>query len=207
MKELQRGIYLRRAEEPDSRAIAALVKQLGRTLQGQDRRSWLVLFFWFGVSLFSVLALYHWEIAIVIFGAIGSVLIPLGVFVGLLGLITWLNPLITWSDYWVIEHNGQIIACAKLYEGNNTCELYDVYVVPHWRGHGLGTTLVKTLISQARYPLYLACLPNTIGFYEGLGFICVTQPLDPNLLRRLSLENPRYQKLGLTPMVQKSKPQ
>ncbi len=202
MKELQPGIYLRRAQEQDARAIAALVKQLGRTLQGDDRRSgWPLL--WVGVGFWGAVALYHWETAMAILGAILGAAVPLGVFLGLLWTIAWLNPLITWSDYWVIENNGSLIACAKLYESNSTCELYDVFVVPHWRGYGLGTALVKTMSQQARYSLYLACLPNAIGFYEGLGFAVTIDRLDPGLMRRLSLQNPRYQKLGLTPMVKK----
>jgi hypothetical protein len=57
-------------------------------------------------------------------------------------------------------------------------------------------------ISQARYPLYLASLPDAIGFYEGLGFRVVTvDRLDFGLQGRLSLNNPQYRKLGLTPMV------
>jgi amino-acid N-acetyltransferase len=202
VKELQPGIYLRRAQEQDARAIAALVKQLGLTLQGNDRRSaWPLL--WVGVGFWGVLALYHWGTAMALLGAVLSAMVPLGVFFGLLWTIAWLNPLITWSDYWVIENHGSLIACAKLYEGNRTCELYDVFVVPHWRGCGFGTLLVKTLSQEARYSLYLACLPNAIGFYEGLGFVTTTEILDPGLMRRLSLKNPHYQKLGLTPMVQK----
>ncbi len=136
-------------------------------------------------------------------GAMVSAIVPLGVFFGLLGTIVWLNPLITWSDYWVIDNNGSLIACAKLYEGNDTCEIYDVFVVPHWRGYGFGTSLVETLSQQARHPIYLACLPNAIGFYEGLGFDQTNDILDPGLMRRLSLKNPRYQKLRLTPMVKR----
>jgi GNAT superfamily N-acetyltransferase len=202
VKELQEGIYLRKAQEQDARAIATLVKQLGRTLQGSNQRSWLPLL-WVAVGFWGVLALYHWDTAMALLGAIVSAVVPLGVFLGLLWTIVWLNPLITWSDYWVIDHNGSIIACAKLYESNDTCEIYDVFVVPHWRGYGFGTSLVKTLSQQARYPMYLACLPNAIGFYEELGFSTTIDILDPGLMRRLSLQNPRYQKLGLTPMVQK----
>jgi N-acetylglutamate synthase-like GNAT family acetyltransferase len=203
VKELQPGIYLRRAQEKDSRAIAALVKQLGRTLQSNDRRSVWPLLLWVGVGFWGVLALSYWGTAVALLKALLGAIVPLGVFLGLVGTIAWLNPLITWSDYWVIENHGSLVACAKLYEGNTTCELYDVFVVPHWRGYGFGTLLVKTLSQEARYSLYLACLPNAIGFYERLGFTTTIEALDPGLMRRLSLKNPHYQKLGLTPMVQK----
>ena len=196
MKELQPGICLRNAQEYDDRAIAALVQQLGHTLTA--RKSWKRHAIGFISGLWIVVALSQKALALALLGAA----MPLGIFWGLLWLINWLNPLVTWSDYWVIESNGSLIACAKLYEGNNTCELYDVFVVPHWRGNGFGTVLVKTLIEKARYPIYLACLPNAIGFYEALGFTCTTEPLDAELMRRLSLTNLRYKKLGLTAMVQ-----
>ena len=197
MKELQPGICLRNAQEYDDRAIAALVQQLGHTLT--DRKSWKRYAIGFISGLWIVVALSQKALALALLGAV----MPLGIFFGLLWLINWLNPLITWSDYWVIESNGSLIACGKLYEGNNTCELYDVFVVPHWRGNGFGTVLVETLIENSRYPIYLACLPNAIGFYEALGFTCTTEPLDTELMRRLSLTNLRYKKLGLTAMVQR----
>ena len=196
MKELQQGICLRNAQDYDDRAIAALVQQLGHTLT--DRKSWKRHAIGLIGGLWLVVALSQKALALALLGA----MMPLGIFLGLLWLINWLNPLVTWSDYWVIENNGSLIACGKLYEGNHTCELYDVFVVPHWRGNGFGTVLVKTLIEKARYPIYLACLPNAIGFYEALGFTCTTEPLDAELMRRLSLTNLRYKKLGLTAMVQ-----
>jgi GNAT superfamily N-acetyltransferase len=201
VQELREGIYLRRAQEKDARAIAVLVQQLGRTLHGPGNRSWLLLLIWFGVGLWGILALYRWSLAIGILSALLGMGLPLAVFLGLLSLVAWLNPMVTWSDYWVIESNGSLIACAKLYEGDNSCELYDVFVVPHWRGNGFGTLLVETLKAEARYPIYLACLPNAIGFYEQLGFVKTREILEISLMRRLSLHNPQYQKLGLTPMV------
>ena len=197
VKELQQGICLRNAQDYDDRAIASLVQQLGRTLR-PNGRYWKRGAIGFISGLWLVVALSQKAFAFALLGAV----MPLGIFFGLMWLINWLNPLITWSDYWVIENNGSIIACAKLYEGSSTCELYDVFVVPHWRGNGFGTTLVETLVEKARYPIYLACLPNAIGFYEALGFTCTTEPLDAELMRRLSLTNVHYKKLGLTPMVQ-----
>ena len=196
MKELQQGICLRSAQDYDDRAIASLVKQLGRTLK-PDRRRWKRYPIGFISGFWLVVALSQKALALALLGF----MMLLGIFWGLLSLIYWLNPLITWSDYWVIESNGNLIACAKLYEGNSTCELYDVFVLPQWRGNGFGAALVKTLIEKARYPIYLACLPNAIGFYEELGFSCTTEPLDAELMRRLSLTNSHYKKLGLTPMV------
>ena len=157
-------------------------------------------------------------IMVLVFGWLGWVLIQGLVMVATIGLmlagVLWIlvlgYPLISWSEYLVVvvgdsrcgRPKQRVVACAKLYEGEETSELYDVFVGREWRGLGFGQALVRTAISEARYPVYLASLPNAIGFYEALGFRVVEETrLDLRLRGRLSLENPHYQKLGLTPMV------
>ncbi len=199
--ELAGGGVLRRAESRDARMIERLVRELGWTLRGGGRGwgrgprvarpyEWgmvLAVGIWLGM----VLAQGGWAIAVVGWGFVGV----------LWGLMVW-NPLVSWSEYWVVVVQGRVVACAKLYEGDCTSELYDVFVVREWRGYGFGRALVRATLSEARYPVYLASLPDAIGFYEGLGFRVVQgDRLDSRLRVRLSLENPQYQKLGLTPMA------
>jgi N-acetylglutamate synthase-like GNAT family acetyltransferase len=195
--DLGAGGILRRARSGDARAVARLVRDLGWTLRGRRGMrgpyggwEWGMmgcLGAWVGI----VVAQGGWAIAGVAVG-IGALL---------WGLMVWF-PLISWSEYWVVEVRGRVVACAKLYEGDCTSELYDVFVVRGWRGFGFGRALVLEAIATARYPVYLASLPDAIGFYEGLGFRVVkSDRLDAQLRGRLSLENPQYQKLGLTPMM------
>ena len=206
--ELARGAILRRATARDARAMMGLVEELGWTLRQGGGCSFRAA----GPTMGG------WMIMVLVLGWLGWVLIQGLVMVATIGLmlagVLWIlvlgYPLISWSEYWVVvvgdsrcgRPKQRVVACAKLYEGEETSELYDVFVGREWRGLGFGQALVRTAISEARYPVYLASLPNAIGFYEALGFRVVEETrLDLRLRGRLSLENPHYQKLGLTPMV------
>jgi N-acetylglutamate synthase-like GNAT family acetyltransferase len=131
-------------------------------------------------------------------------LYPLGLFiVGLtaaLGL-TWLSNLLTrdWSNYWVIECEGKVVACVKLYCYQHYSMLYSLFVALPWRHRGLGSYLVRSLATQVSKPLYLVCLPERVGFYTRLGFQVVTD-LDevPFVKRHLDLSNPQSMLLMLT---------
>lgn len=206
--QLARGAMLRRATARDSRAMRGLIKELGWTLRQGTRWSfpqagpmmgtWVIMGLvasWLGWVLAQGLVMVA-TVGLIIAGVLG-------------GLVLW-NPLMSWSEYWVVvvddsqggKEGQRVIACAKLYEGEKTSELYDVFVGEEWRGLGFGQALVRTAIAEARYPVYLASLPDAIGFYKALGFRVVERTkLDLRLRGRLSLENPHYQKLGLTPMV------
>ena len=188
--------------------MRGLIKELGWTLRQGPRWSfpqagpmmgtWVIMGLvasWLGWVLAQGLVMVA-TVGLIIAGVLG-------------GLVLW-NPLMSWSEYWVVvvddsqggKEGQRVIACAKLYEGEKTSELYDVFVGEEWRGLGFGQALVRTAIAEARYPVYLASLPDAIGFYKALGFRVVERTkLDLRLRGRLSLENPHYQKLGLTPMV------
>lgn len=85
--------------------------------------------------------------------------------------LTWND---SWKNFWVIEHQHQLIACAKLRCYPHYSLLHDVYVVPEWRSQGLGSRLVSHLGTQATKPLYLTCLPKLAQFYLRLGFTPVS---------------------------------
>ncbi|MDX2241202.1 MAG: GNAT family N-acetyltransferase [Leptolyngbyaceae cyanobacterium bins.302] len=85
--------------------------------------------------------------------------------------ITWNED---WKNFWVIEHQHQLVACAKLRCHPNYSLLHDVYVVPEWRSQGLGSHMVSYLGTQATKPLYLTCMPNLRQFYLRLGFMPVS---------------------------------
>jgi GNAT superfamily N-acetyltransferase len=96
------------------------------------------------------------------------------VVVGLSVLVaTWFSWNEYWKNFWVIEHNYQLVACAKLRCYDTYSLLHDVYVVPEWRSQGIGSHLVAHLGKQANKPLYLTCLPKLAQFYLRLGFMPV----------------------------------
>jgi amino-acid N-acetyltransferase len=94
--------------------------------------------------------------------------------------ITWNEE---WENFWVIEHQQNIVACAKLRRYSRYSLLHDLYVVPEWRSQGLGSHLVYCLGKQATKPLYLTCLPGLVQFYHRLGFAPVSSKNLPPLLQ------------------------
>lgn len=204
IQPLQRGYILRPAQRRDAWSIAALTRQLSETAMGQ--RAWSPAVVWFGgfvLGLVLAIGLYQPRIALQVVIS----MMPLGLLLGMIGLLALLQPSLTWSDYWVIEHQGKVVACARLYQNPTYSELYDLFVSPTYRRQGLGATLVQHLTTQAVLPVYLASLPQVVGFYEQLGFRSIDpHALNAGLRTRLSLTNPRFRNLGLTAMVLPPRP-
>lgn len=77
-----------------------------------------------------------------------------------------------WSQFWVIECEGHLVACGQLRSFRGAQELGSLVVAPHWRGQGLGMWLTKHLIQEATQPLYLECLGHRLAtFYTRFGFV------------------------------------
>jgi len=91
---------------------------------------------------------------------------------------------IRWSQFWVIECEGRIVACGQLRCFPGAQELGSVVVAPAWRGRGLGSYMVKYLIQQATEPLYLECLGSRLAqFYTRFGFVPVSWQELPRTLK------------------------
>ena len=94
-----------------------------------------------------------------------------------------------WSQFWVVEHGGKVVACGQLRSFSDAQELGSLVVVSQWRGQGLGSYLTRHLIQQATQPLYLECLgKKLVPFYARFGFVPVSwQELSPSLKRKFGL--------------------
>lgn len=90
-----------------------------------------------------------------------------------------------WSQFWVIEHQGALIACGQLRQFPETQELGSLVVSTAWRGQGIGSFLTQWLIDQATLPLYLECLGNKLAeFYTQFNFETVAWSDLPDSLQR-----------------------
>ena len=91
-----------------------------------------------------------------------------------------------WQQFWVIERESKLIACAQLRSFPDAQELGSLVVTKDWRNNGLGTLLSQHLIQQASHPLYLECLGDRLAhFYQRLGFVPASwQNLPPSLQRK-----------------------
>lgn len=178
---LPTGCILRPARAEDREEIRWLLKSLERELSpNKSAAPWLAwilllsLAAWFSVqgansSGFRLLMQ-------ILFSAVGvgAIVILATIFISIQ---------YDWTHYWVIEHQGNLLACAKLQRQNGYSVLFDLYVIPDWRGQGLGSHLVSYLGQRATKPLYLACLPARLPFYQRLGFSQVAAKRLPLLLQ------------------------
>ncbi|XGV96152.1 MAG: GNAT family N-acetyltransferase [Leptolyngbya sp. BL-A-14] len=185
---------VRPAQVSDRKRIEQLVSQFHQSLQlggVQWRPSQLemsaIVFAW--IALLVVLALYG--------------LFPHAIALALLLAFVLRAPRETdqsLAHFWVAEHNGEIIGCAKLFCYNTYSEAYLVYIAPAWRGQGYGSHLVARLTKEATLPLYLASQPHRMQFYMRLGFVPLPPDALPMIVRhRLGID--RYQKYGVVGMV------
>ena len=94
-----------------------------------------------------------------------------------------------WSQFWVIECAGRLVACGQLRSFPGAQELGSLVVAPDWRGRGLGSYLVNSLIQEATQPLYLECLGSRLAkFYAHFGFVPIAwQELPPPLKRKFGI--------------------
>lgn len=89
------------------------------------------------------------------------------------------------SQFWVIECEGRLVACGQLRNFSGAQELGSLIVKPAWRNRGLGTFLTQHLIQQATQPLYLECLGNQLAqFYSRSGFVPISFPELPQSVKR-----------------------
>ncbi|GAB4188316.1 MAG: hypothetical protein Fur006_28750 [Coleofasciculaceae cyanobacterium] len=89
-----------------------------------------------------------------------------------------------WSQFWVIECEGRVVACGQLRSFPGAQELGSIVVASAWRGRGLGSLLVKHLIGEATEPLYLECLGSKLAqFYTRFGFVPISWQELPQSLK------------------------
>jgi N-acetylglutamate synthase-like GNAT family acetyltransferase len=161
--------------------------QVRRLLHSDDQRAaWQLLGAGFSCGVLLALGL-HWLLAIG-----GLQLLGWGIAgIGALTIGTWLDRqlLSDWQNYWVIEQNNRLIACGKVTCYRTYAVLSDVVVSPEHRQQGIGSFLVKSFIQQTKNPLYLACFPNRVRFYQRLNFAPVdARSLSAHLRRSLELD-------------------
>jgi amino-acid N-acetyltransferase len=218
-RDLPIGLVLRPACGRDARSVMRLGRRLASEAMAGPWVPWRRRLLLTALGLGPVLG-YWWGLAHPT-GAVLLILALLPIWLPLMVLliVAQCQPHEHWQRYWVVEQVGsktptrrwqlaklqipsKIVACGRIDRCAQHAELYDLYVVPAWRGQGVGRVLVEHLVEQSNRPLYLACLPAAVGFYRRFGFVPIGSETLPVVLRaRLSFLNPRLTRLGLQAMV------
>jgi N-acetylglutamate synthase-like GNAT family acetyltransferase len=108
---------------------------------------------------------------------LAMVLLAFAPLYGVLGWFYWLSqnpPKRDWINYWVVECDGKIQACAKWEHYDAYSLLQQLYVVPKWRLHGLGRLLLECLVNQANQPIYVVSDRQHRVFFTHFGFVPLT---------------------------------
>ena len=86
----------------------------------------------------------------------------------------WLRTAFSNSMFKCIAFDeGRIVAAGRaLADGVDCAYLCDIVVHPDYQGHGLGRTLIQTLVglSQGHRKILLYAVPGRESFYEAFGF-------------------------------------
>jgi N-acetylglutamate synthase-like GNAT family acetyltransferase len=178
---------LRPAVHSDQRSLRNLLyhfhqerSTLSRSRTGNDRWTGGR---WFGLGVLIALGLHVMHLISAL--AIGLILLlGVGVIVAVIIESSSFTVSEDWQQFWVVEHSGQLIGCAKLCAHRHYSTLYNVLVASGWRGRGVGTDLVRQVTQAAPKPIYLACRPEKVNFYRRLGFQPVPAGTLSPLLRR-----------------------
>jgi amino-acid N-acetyltransferase len=89
-----------------------------------------------------------------------------------------------WQQFWVIECEGELVACGQLRCFPDAQELGSLVVAKLWRNRGLGKALTHHLIQEATQPLYLECLGEGLAsFYARFGFVPLSWQALPRSLK------------------------
>lgn len=89
-----------------------------------------------------------------------------------------LNPMrLHWVNFVVAEDllTHGVVGVGQLRPHGHDLELASLVVMEGLRGRGIGTALVRTLISRASGPLYLMCEGRLAAYYRRFGFTELTQ--------------------------------
>ena len=78
---------------------------------------------------------------------------------------------------------GSFAGCARLKPYADCVELSSVAVHPPYRGHGVGHSLVATLLRRQNLPgVYLVCEPKEVPFFQRFGFVVLSRSNVPPAL-------------------------
>lgn len=172
LSPLPNGCTIRPAQATDMPRIQQMLKNLAREITPPAVIAWQWL--WVGILGCGLLVAIGYVFGTPTLRTLLNLLVicALGVTLMMTIAAVWLQTT-EWIHYWVVEYNGYLLACAKLQHQGSHSLLFDLYVAPDWRGKGVGSYLVNQLSQRATKPLYLACLPMRLAFYQRLGFVPV----------------------------------
>lgn len=84
-----------------------------------------------------------------------------------------INPLgLDWRNFLLaIEEGGTIIGCGQIKRHRDgSRELASLVVREEWRGQGVASTIINTLLPTGEGPIWLMCRAELVSYYRRFGF-------------------------------------
>jgi GNAT superfamily N-acetyltransferase len=131
-----------------------------------------------GVTIFFLCLGFYW----VLLGDL-RLLLGFGLVFGL-ALVLWLVLLGIWIEVkkagrsrrpekWIVSFQGSDVGTAAILRMNNFVSLSRLEIQDNHQRRGLGTALIKSVISEINQPIYLICGSDLETFYRRLGFVAI----------------------------------
>jgi GNAT superfamily N-acetyltransferase len=131
-----------------------------------------------GITIFLLCLGFYW----VLLGDL-RLLLGFGLVFGLT-LVLWLVLLGIWievkkagqsrrSEKWIVSFQRNDVGTASILRMNNFVSLNRLEIQDNHQQRGLGTALMKSVISEANQPIYLICGSDLETFYRRLGFVTI----------------------------------
>ena len=114
----------------------------------------------------------------------------------------WIYPRdLDWQRFLLAQWGQDIVGVGQVKpHGDGSRELASIAVVPEWQGHGVGSALIRALLSREAGPTYLMCNAHRESYYQRFGFRRLERPAMPPYFRRFALLTPVIGLLSLNRM-------
>jgi amino-acid N-acetyltransferase len=90
-----------------------------------------------------------------------------------------------WQRFLLAQWGQDIVGVGQVKpHPDGSRELASIAVVPEWQGNGVGSALIRALLSRETGPLHLMCAPQNEQYYERFGFQRIERAAMPPYFRR-----------------------
>jgi amino-acid N-acetyltransferase len=110
-----------------------------------------------------------------------------------------LNPRdLDWQRFLLAQWGQDIVGVGQVKpHQDGSRELASIAIVPEWQGNGVGSALIRALLSRETGPLHLMCIANREHYYERFGFKRLDRRAMPPYFRRFAWIAPVIELLSL----------
>ena len=88
-----------------------------------------------------------------------------------------------YRDFVVAKEGEKLIGCVRIKKLADCLELASLVVLPEYRKQGIGSGMLKELLTEVLDPVYILCFKRNLPFYTENGFELISVEEMPKSLR------------------------